>query len=270
MIKDFLMLAGVVAAFVAGGTILMQAKVLPEEHASDFRTLSSISLQSEIKVIQEPTPGDDTYIYAINDVAVQSWEVAKNDGRVREILDTIRGRSVTIAAVQPTAFVEPDGRIVHSGQGQVIVTANWQLLDGRPYAAQSFGALAGRQGKSHQMIWNIFVDLDRRTVTNVMEEPERVMQKTLAENVVYGGMNMYMPFAAEAKADTIVTWVNDSPVQHNVVGVYKTASGEANVDSGFFKAGESWQRTFEEEGVFEYHCTIHSEEGMKGRIVISG
>ncbi len=268
MKREFLALAAVVAVFVAGGTALMRSGLLPEERAKDFLSLESISLQSEIQVLQEPTDSDNTYIYAINDLARQSWEIARADAGVSEILSSIRGTSVTIAAVQPTAFVSPDGKVTHSGQGQVIITANWQLVDGRRYSAASFASLDGRAGESHQNIWNVFVDLDRQKVTSISAEQKRVMRETLATNIVYGGMNMYLPNMVEVKPGSTVRWINESSMPHNVVGTYITASGEAKIDSGFFGADESWAYTFSEEGVFDYHCTIHSDEGMKGRLAL--
>ena len=270
MRRDFLGLIAVVAAFVVGGTILMQSKILPEERAQDFRTLENISLQSKIQVIQEPTASDNTYIYAINEVAKESWEIAKQDARVQTIIDGSKGKALTIAAVQPSAFVNPDGKVTHSGLGQVIITANWQAVDGKQYAsAKSFSSLDGRQGQSRQQIWNVAVDIDRDKVISIQSEQERVMTETLHANVVYGGMNMYMPDVAVTKAGSSVRWVNESNIQHNVVGSYKTEAGEEKIDSGFFKANEDWEHTFSEKGTFDYHCTIHSEDGMKGRLVIS-
>ncbi len=266
--REFLALAAVVVVFVAGGTALMQSGLLPEERAKDFRSLESISLQSEIQVIQEPTDADNTYIYAINDVARQSWEIAKADAGVKEILNAMRGTALTIAAVQPTAFVSPDGKVTHSGQGQVIIIANWQLVDGRRHAGTSFASLEGKAGEAHQKIWNVFVYLDRQRVSSIAAEQERVMRQTLTTNIVYSGMNMYLPDVVETTPGSTVRWTNESGVPHNVVGTYATASGHTKIDSGFFKADESWAYTFSEEGVFDYHCTIHSEEGMKGRLAV--
>lgn len=244
----------------------MQSGILPEEHAKDFRSLESISLQSKIQVIQEPSAADNTYIYAINDIARQSWEIAQSDMRVRDILQSVRGTAVTIAAVQPTAFVNNDGKVTHSGQGQVIITANWQLVDGGRYSGSSFATLDGKIGESHQKIWNVNVDIERQRVSNIAEGQERVMKETFASNIVYSGMNMYLPEVVEAKTGSTVRWINDSAVPHNVVGVYSTESGQVKIDSGFFRTNEVWSYSFDEEGVFDYHCTIHSEEGMKGRL----
>lgn len=268
--REYLALAGVVAIFVAGGTALMQSGLLPEERAKDFRSLESISLQSEIRVIHEPTEDDNTYIYAINDVAEQAWEIAAGDESVKGILDSVKGSAVTIAAIQPTVFVSPDGKVTHSGQGQIIITANWQLVDGKKYSGASFSSLDGRAGESHQKIWNVIVDIGRQRVVNIAAEQERVMRETLVTNIVYGGMNMYLPDVVEAKPGSTVRWINESSIQHNVVGTYTTASGQTKLDSGFFKSDQSWSHTFDEEGVFDYHCTIHTEEGMKGRLVVKG
>lgn len=264
-------MASVVAVFVTGGVILMSSGLLPEEKAKDFNALSNITLKTENIVIKEPTTGDNTYIYAINDVAKQAWEIAEKDSRVQDILAQTRGSAVTIAAVQPTAFVDPGGKVTHSGAGQVMITANWQLVGGRPYTdAESFTAIAGKQGESRQQIWNVFVDMDRQKVNSIANENERVMSNTLRKDIVYGGMNMYMPDAAITQAGSTVKWINESNIPHNVVGTYKTESGQTinNIDSGFFSRNESFQYKFAEKGVFEYHCTIHSEEGMKGTIIV--
>ncbi len=272
MKKELISLLAVVAVFVAGGTILLTSKILPEEHAQDFRSLSEISLQSEIRVIKEPTPDDNTYIYAINDVARQSLDIAQADERVKNIINSIRGSAVTMAAVQPTAFVNPDGKVIHSSAGQVIITSNWQVIDGKLYSAPvAFDSLQNKQGEAHQIIWNVFVDLDKRQVTDVFQENERIIRETLHSNLVFEGMNMYLPDTVIADVGSTVKWSNDSNLQHNVVGTYKTKSGsEVKVDSGFFDRNESWEYTFNEEGVFDYHCTIHSEEGMKGKVIVAG
>jgi plastocyanin len=58
-------------------------------------------------------------------------------------------------------------------------------------------------------------------------------------------------------------------VPHDVVGTYKTEFGSKVIDSGFVEHDRFWQYNFDEDGVFEYRCTIHSEEGMKGTIIIA-
>lgn len=263
-------MAGVVAVFVVGGVALVYSGLLPEENAKNFNALSNLFLNTTNVVIRTPTANDNTYIYAVNPAAKQAWEIAEKDTRVQDLLSRHKGSAVTIAAVQPNAFVGPDGKAIKSGSGQVIITVNKQLVDGRPYSkAESFSTIAGRQGESHQQIWNVFVDMDKQKVFDIASQPERVMSEQLRKDIVYAGMNMFLPDAAATQTGSTVKWINVSYLPHNVVGIYKSASGETAIDSGFFKNNESFQYKFDQKGVFEYHCTIHSEEGMKGRIEVS-
>jgi plastocyanin len=268
--RDLLTLVGITAVFLAIGATLILTKSLPEEQAKNFNALSgNMSLQSEVKILKEPTPGDNTFIYAINDAAEEAYNIARQDPAVRQIIDGAKGRAVTIAAVQPTLLVGPDGQLIHSAGGQVIITSNWQVVDGKIYSdAAGFDSLSGKQGKSYQQIWDVLVDLDRQAVTGISKEPQRVMTETLRDNRVYSGMNMFMPDAVAISAGTTLKWTNESNIPHNVVGIYNSTAGQKAVDSGFFEANEGWQYTFSEKGAFEYRCTIHSEEGMKGTIIV--
>jgi plastocyanin len=273
MRKDILVLFALIAVFLAIGGFLIATRLLPEDQAQNFNPLSAgnMSLKSELKVIKEPTPEDNTFIYAINDVAEEAFNVAKQDARVQQILDNVKGKVVTIAAVQPTLLRGSDGKLIHSSGGQVIITANWQLVDNELTSdALDFVSLQDKKGESHQQIWNVLVDLDKRVVTNISVETERVVRETLHQNLVYAGMNVFLPDAVKVDAGTAIKWINESNVPHNVVGIYKTTSGQKAVDSGFIERNKSWQYNFNDKGTFEYRCTIHSEEGMKGTIVVEG
>jgi plastocyanin len=270
MKRDPLLLIGIVSAFLAIGGVLIATRSLPEDFARNFNPLSAgnMTLNSEVKVIRESTPSDDTYIYAINDAAEEALHIALNDTRVQEIISETRGKTVTIAAVQPTLLTTSSGKPIQSSGGQVIITANWQLEQGKSYSGiADFSVLAGKQAESHQQIWNIIVNMDKHQVDGISKS-ERVMEQTLQQNLVYTGMNMFMPDRVQVKADTVVKWINVSQVPHNIVGIYKTDSGSKAIDSGFIEKGRSWQYDFVETGVFDYRCTIHSEEGMKGTLLI--
>jgi plastocyanin len=116
-----------------------------------------------------------------------------------------------------------------------------------------------------------------------------------------------MPNAIVVNAGSTVRWVNPSNLPHNVVGIFNqtTAQDTANstgliidnstngtnnnnnnnsndaqsssqfssgvtaIDSGFIQEGQSWQYSFDEAGVFNYLCTIHAEEGMRGTLIIT-
>src|ERR687891_28832 len=136
-IRGLLPLFVIVGAFIAIGAVLISSGVLPEERAKEFRSLTDVSIASDMKVIKEPTLGDNTFIYAINDVAQRGIDIAQGDARVRQILDDakVREATVTIAAVQPTVMTDrQSGELLYSSAGQVIITANWQLVDGALYS----------------------------------------------------------------------------------------------------------------------------------------
>jgi len=99
----------------------------------------------------------------------------------------------------------------------LVITVNKQLIDNRPYLqANSFDALQGRVGESHQQVWNVMVDLDKGTVTDILETPERVMTINLQTNTIYIGMNMFLPNAAKIEPGTTLKWINTSELPHNV------------------------------------------------------
>jgi plastocyanin len=106
---------------------------------------------------------------------------------------------------------------------------------------------------------------------------------------------MFVPNAVIVyDAGSVVRWSNPSNLPHNVVGVFNQtiASNAANttgiipenstensnntnaetsavaIDSGFIQPNQSWQYRFDKEGIFNYLCTIHSEEGMRGILII--
>jgi plastocyanin len=117
--------------------------------------------------------------------------------------------------------------------------------------------------------------LNKQTVSKISEESERVIRKTVQPNLIYTEVNVFMPDLVNVNSGSEIEWPNNSNLPHNVVGTYKkTASGSQSqqnetVDSGFIQPGESWQYVFNDKGILEYHCTIHSANGMKGTIIVS-
>lgn len=69
---------------------------------------------------------------------------------------------------------------------------------------------------------------------------------------------MFEPSSVTISAGETVTWVNEDPVIHNVVG--------DNFSSGNIGEGGTFSHTFDEPGVYEYTCTIHP--GMDGTVVV--
>jgi plastocyanin len=97
---------------------------------------------------------------------------------------------------------------------------------------------------------------------------------------------------------SVIRWPNPSNLPHNVVGAFNqtTASDAGNntttgiipenssdnnntdtetsssitaIDSGFIEPNASWQYRFDKAGVFNYLCTIHAEEGMRGTVIVT-
>jgi plastocyanin len=272
-VKDILPLIIIVSITLTIGGILFAAKLTPEQTITSFNPMTETSLKNDLRVIKTPTSGDNAFIYAINQVAERGLRIAQNDTTVKQIIGEQKGRALTIAAVQPAVLQDKNGKVSYSSVGQIIITSNWQYVDGKFYSnPANFNALGNKTGESHQHIWNIFVDLDKRIVSGITEEPERVMKETLEPNFIFTGMNMFMPDTVKVKPGSVLTWFNNSNLPHNIVGIYKrNASGSQQipVDSGIIQPNESWGYNFRYNGVFEYRSTIHSTDGMKGTITVS-
>lgn len=294
------------------GAVLITSGVLPEERAQHFRSLTDITIATDMKVIKEPTLGDNTFIYAINDIAQRGIIIAQGDQRVRQILDNAQAKqaTVTIAAVQPAVMIDrQSGESHYSSAGQVVITSNWQTIGGAAYPEpQNFAAVADRNLESHQQIWHVLVDVDNGQVTQINQQANRIISDTINPEIVRTEVNMFMPNAIVVDAGSNVRWINPSNLPHNVVGIFNqttaqdavnsteliidnstnnihnnnnstnandtqsspsSSSGVTAIDSGFIQQGQSWQYNFNEAGVFNYLCTIHAEEGMRGTLIIT-
>ena len=272
--KELIPLIAIISIILTVGGILMVTNLLPEQLAQRYNPLSEVSIKTDYRVIKTPTPQDNSFIYAINSIAEKALHIAQNDTSIKQIINEQKDKAVTIAAIQPILMEGKNGKLIYNNLGQILITANWQYVDGKFYSnAANFDELQNKIGQSHQHVWKVFVDLNKRTVTSISEEPERVMRDTFKPNLIYAGGNMFMPDTVKVNAGSMITWFNNSNLPHNLVGIYKkTGSGSQQqipVDSGFIESNRSWKYSFNDDGVFEYHCTIHSEDGMKGIIMVS-
>jgi len=273
--RELIPLIVIIAVILAIGITLISTKLTPEQRLANYNPMTDQSIKSDLKVIKTPTPGDNTFAYAINQAAAKGVQVAQNDTAVKQILAGQKGRALTIAGVQPTLLQDRNGKISYSNFAQVIITSNWQYIDGKFYSIPiNFNQISNKTGESHQHIWNVFVDLTKGTVTGMSEEPERVMKEKIQPNFIFSGMNMFMPDTVKVRPGSVLTWFNNSNLPHNVVGIYyKNTTGSSSipvsVDSGIIQPNESWRYNFNGNGIFDYRCTIHSADGMKGTIVVS-
>ncbi len=110
--------------------------MLPEERAREFRSLNDISIATNMKVIEEPTLEENTFIYAVNDVAQRGIDIGQGNARVKQILDESKTKkaAVTIVAVQPTVMAdresdEPPSRLSRSGGNySKLANGGWGIL----------------------------------------------------------------------------------------------------------------------------------------------
>ena len=260
----------IVGGFAAAAGVLIATHSLPEEGAKGFNALSNLTMKSDYRIIKNATDSDNTFIYAINDVAAKGVDIASKDPDVQKILSGSKGRIVTIAGVQPTVFQDSTGKLQYDSAGQVIITSNWQNVGGQPYVTPlDFSQIAGKSIDSHQQVWNVVVDVDAGKVVSIDPDPERVVTDNLALNTVAVGTNMFLPNAVIVPAGSEVAWVSQSLLQHNVVGTFKSDSGQlTRIDSGFFAHDGVFKHKFDSPGIFTYECTIHSQDGMKGTIIV--
>jgi hypothetical protein len=93
-------------------------------------------------------------------------------------------------------------------------------------------------------------------------DPEIISPKTI--NVIIpngnsdlGNAGFYLPLNAIVNKDTTVVWINDDAVGHTI----QSQDNEGNVmglfNSDVLKTGERFGFKFEEEGTYNYFCTIH-------------
>src|ERR687883_510967 len=159
-VKEVLPLVIIVAITLTIGGIKFRAKLTPEQTITNFNAMSETSLKNDLRVLKTPTSGDNSFIYAINQVAARGLDIAQNDTTVKQIIGGQKGRALTTASVQPTVMENKNGKVSYSSVGQIIVTSNWQYVYGKFYSnPANFNALVNKTGQSHQHIWNVFVDL---------------------------------------------------------------------------------------------------------------
>ena len=115
-VKELLPLIVIISVTLTIGSILIAAKLVPEEAVKNFNPLSQTSSlpKTDFRVIKTPSPGDNTYIYAINQVAEEALRIAQNDTSVKQIINGQKDKAVTIAAIQPTGLEIKGGKATYN------------------------------------------------------------------------------------------------------------------------------------------------------------
>lgn len=87
----------------------------------------------------------------------------------------------------------------------------------------------------------------------------------------------FAPQTVRIQAGETVTWRNTSELVHTVTADEELASDPSNVrlpagaepfDSGDISPGESFSRTFDVPGTYEYFCIPHEMQGMVGTVIV--
>ena len=76
--------------------------------------------------------------------------------------------------------------------------------------------------------------------------------------------NSFRPATIEIAVGTTVTWVNHDEADRG--GLHTATADDGSFDSGDLEQGETFSHTFEEAGVFGYHCENHPN--MKGTVIV--
>lgn len=71
----------------------------------------------------------------------------------------------------------------------------------------------------------------------------------------------FSPQTITVKKGSTITWTNQDSVGHTV-----TSDTGSELDSPLLSKGQSYSKTFNEVGTFNYHCTPHPN--MKGIVVV--
>lgn len=267
MKRDLIILSVIITSILIIGSVLIATESLPEQKAKDFDVLSNVTIKQDVRIVEHEIFDDNIFAYAINNAAEEAIYIALEDSRVKEILDTFEGLEITISGIQPVVMIDDNNNEMHNGIGEVIITVNWQMIDGKLDRVERFEVLDGKNGIAHQKLYTIIIDINNRKIIDMMQQ-DRVVEKKIEKDVIYMDMNLYMPRSVIIEKGSTIEWVNTSHLPHNVLGTYKTDTEEIIIDSKFLDYNGRWKYTFNERGIFEYGCSIHLEDGMKGVIIV--
>lgn len=76
--------------------------------------------------------------------------------------------------------------------------------------------------------------------------------------VAIGGM-VFSPESVEIKAGDSVTWTNNDSASHIVTGQGRISSNELG-------QGDTYSKTFDAAGTYDYRCSIHPD--MTGKVIV--
>jgi plastocyanin len=96
------------------------------------------------------------------------------------------------------------------------------------------------------------------TITGCASSRDAKAQQPPDKNTVNIQSYSFQPAEITIRKGETVTWINQDSVDHTITG--------NSFDSGLFGKGQSFKQTFNESGIFEYHCSPHPN--MKGKVIV--
>ena len=81
--------------------------------------------------------------------------------------------------------------------------------------------------------------------------------------------NKFSPMVAKVPAGATVSWVDDSGVHDVTAHDESWSSDDEETGLGHkMSAGDHFEKQFVTPGEYDYHCQLHSGQGMKGTIIV--
>ena len=98
----------------------------------------------------------------------------------------------------------------------------------------------------------------------VIEDSEMRFSKNTDATVIIpngnsdiGNVGFYLPLNLEIPVGTTVTWVNEDSVPHNIQSQDDSGKVINIFNSSPLNTGDRFEHTFDEEGIYKYHCSWH-------------
>jgi plastocyanin len=97
----------------------------------------------------------------------------------------------------------------------------------------------------------------------IIEYEEKDLKSNTANVIIpngnsdMGNAGFYIPLNLEISKRTTVIWINDDALPHTVQSQDKEGNVIGLFNSAPLKTGDRFAHTFDEEGVYNYFCTLH-------------
>jgi plastocyanin len=144
----------------------------------------------------------------------------------------------------------------------ISVSANTVNAESVPEWVKNTALWYGQGIVSEQEFLNMIKFLIDNDVITIEDQKEISMKTDPTITIPNGNFNVsstsfYLPLNLEIPVDTTVTWVNNDSVPHNIQSQDDSGKVIDMFNSPPLNTGDKFSYTFEEEGIFKYHCSWH-------------